>query len=306
MIRTSAMNGRRLLALGMAATLGLTLAACDDNHHNNGGSTNSPTPTKTSAPATSTPAGGATATRTNTPPPGATATATATPRQSSSENLAKAEAVIASVLPQVLNLTSFGSFAGGTTRSARVGGFPVPCPSGGTLSFECNASGGGSKTTIDFNDCHVSGGGASTLIDGTFSQTVPVACFQAPPANGTISIAFEGHIEATSPVLNEPVSVDFDMEMTLSKDGSNNTRLDFSGTFDDTCVGEVELETKETLVIPPAGDCPTAGRIQVTFSGGRVETIHTSGGGVQIDDGADGSVDKTFSSCRAASAAACD
>lgn len=288
----------RILLLSGGMSLLLAGTGCDDDHHN-GSSPGNPTATRT---ATRT-AAAATPTRPGTPPPtnAATPTRTATPGQNNNQGVAEVESVVASVLPSVLNITSFAGFAGGTPRDARaIGDVTVPCPAGGSLSFSCSSSGGGSRTEIDFNMCKVSASGApQTSIDGTFAQTIPGPCFSVPAQGAEIGISFHGRIVANS------MTFDFDTDLVTSVDTSGTTRLRISGSVEDRCLGHITFETLEPIVVPTSAACATGGRLRVGVSGDSHEVGFTSGGGVSIDVGADGSIDESLTSCRDADPASC-
>lgn len=299
-------NFGKLTAAAGALALCTALAGCDGKDGNGGSTSPSPTRTPTSASATNTPGAGATATPTR-PSSGPTATATATGAPNQQE-LKKVEAVIASVIPSVLDLQSFGGLAGGgVPRSARTGLPPItaPCPAGGNLKFSCDSSGGGSRTEIDFNTCKIGATGVpTTTIDGLFAQTIQAPCFSPPPANGALGIEFRGTINTTDPSNGQPLTFTLDMGMTIQQT-SSGTRLDFDGSVDTDCVGRVQVKTLETITIPNGGSCPTAGRIRVTVSGVNHEVRYTSSGGVQIDLKGDGTIDDTLASCQDADEGSC-
>lgn len=298
---------RRFAAVTAALALTVSLSACNDDD-NDGSSGSSPTPTPATSSSTATPtktvAPGSTATPTRSNP-GPTATATATPK-GSQQDIAKVEAVVASVLPQVLNLQSFGALAGGGVPHGKPRiNVSAPCPAGGTLTFGCNASGSGSKTEITFNTCKVGATGvASTTLNGTFSQTITTACFTVPPANSPLSVSFKGSINTTDPTTNQPLSIDIDMSLTIKTD-STGTTLDFDGTVNNTCAGSVKVTTLESLKIATGASCPNAGRIRIKIGSATHEVSYSSSGGVSIDVGADGSVDKSLASCRDAESGSC-
>lgn len=280
-------------------------AGCDDDDGKGGSGTPKPTATRTN-----------TAAPTNTVPPGSTATPTApagvatptaTQGSGSGPSLEDAEAVISGILPSIVSLSSFGSLAGGSAAGAggQIGGFPVPCPSGGTLTFSCGASGGGSQTSISFNDCQVNGGsgGPSLRIDGDFMQTTTVACFTPQPVGAPINVDFAGQVDVSG---QTPISATFDMAVVVTPRAGGITVLVADGTVSASCVGSVEIDTLEEIIVPADRGCPTQGRLRANLSSGSVEILNRAGGAVDIDLGANGSVDSQLDECTDADADDCD
>jgi hypothetical protein len=88
---------------------------------------------------------------------------------------------------------------------------------------------------------------------------------------------------------------------TMDDDATSGTNMiDVFGTVLSDCFGlggAVDLSTTTTLSVPGGVVCPTAGAVQAS-SGDSVDLItYTSGGGVQVDLGNDGTVDNSYDKC---------
>ncbi len=284
----------RMLVFGIGLAVVISGCGGDDDDAGSG-------PAATRTPVASAP----TATRTHTPQPGAP-TATPTPtRPPSGGDTGNVEAVIANILPNITRLTGFGALAGGGTsgpRAKRQLSIPVPCPAGGTLSFSCNNG----TTQIEFDQCSLSAqqGAPGVFIDGTFQQTVSGACFSVPAPGSPIRVAFAGRIRTTNPITNQSIDVSFDTDVTVTNQADGTTLLSYEASVDDDCLGTVQVQTLEQVVIPSGAACPTAGRVRVTVRGETYEVRFTAGGGVEIFQG--GSLINTLASCQDASTAACN
>jgi hypothetical protein len=106
---------------------------------------------------------------------------------------------------------------------------------------------------------------------------------------------FTDHLEANNSITMSGI----DLSMTVTSDATGNT-ITVDGSFgcSTSCFnGTLTLATTTPLFFPASGgDCATAGEIVVT--GTLTGTItYTSTGGVQIDEGSDGSVDEEYASC---------
>jgi len=88
--------------------------------------------------------------------------------------------------------------------------------------------------------------------------------------------------------------VDFDL-VQLPQAGA--LLLTLNGLVDTDCLGDVMLSTIEPVRIPPRGTCFTAGRLEAQLGDGTVSVSYTESSGLDLDFGADGSVDRHFASC---------
>jgi hypothetical protein len=283
------------LVLLLGASLVVNACGDGDDDDDDGGGPGAPTRTNTQpAGQTRTP----TATRT----PGGADTPTRTPGGGNQAGLADVEAIISSILPTIATFAEFGNLAGGGAGGGgQIGGITVPCPSGGTLAPSC----AGNELEISFNDCRIGiPGGPSTLIDGTFAIVTSGSCF-SPSPTGTVTIDFAGRVETTSPLTNEAISLSFDLTITNTTLSSGVVQSDIDGTVDTACVGEVTIETREPIVTSLGSTCPTGGLVLVSTSEVEALVRYTSGGGLEIDLDADGSVDESLDSCLDAESGDC-
>lgn len=98
-----------------------------------------------------------------------------------------------------------------------------------------------------------------------------------------------------------------DFEVTLTPEVRNGVAGDvisMSGTISvdtDCSSGTFTISTPagDEPFIPEDGSCPTDGRFVVTSGSTTAAVIFTSTGGVQIDEGNDGSIEQTFDDCEA-------
>lgn len=74
--------------------------------------------------------------------------------------------------------------------------------------------------------------------------------------------------------------------------------LDINGTLTTDCVGEVTVETLEPLHLTESSECFTGGRLRAELADGAAIIGYTPNGGLEIDFGADGSVDERVDSCQ--------
>ncbi len=111
-----------------------------------------------------------------------------------------------------------------------------------------------------------------------------------------ITAAFTHFAMVVTPMIREIEGVEKDGD-TLSLDGTIAISSDcVNGTFTfSTPVGEEPF-------IPLDASCPVDGRFLIHRGGATTAVIYTDGGGVQIDEGDDGSAEQTFENCEAAEA----
>ena len=117
--------------------------------------------------------------------------------------------------------------------------------------------------------------------------------------NGTI--VFTDNLDA----VNSETANFSDFTVTLSPTTVNGVKGEtevYSGSISITTNCLVETTFTISTVVPifyPDGDvdCPTAGKILVTGGGVTSAVTFTASGGVQIDEGNNGTIDKTFADC---------
>jgi hypothetical protein len=296
----------------LLAALLITAAGCGSDDDDNNGtprptatrtSTRTPTTVPTSPPATPT-AGGPTLTPTATQIPAATNTP---------GGFAGAETVqkfVSGVLGSIAGLSDLaGGGSSGQLQSGRAAlvlpPIPVPCTNGGTTTIGCTASGTGSDLTFTFAQCRNRGGGAETYIDGLIAIDSPAGCPGVPlPTGQAFGVDVDARIESTAG--GKTTAGDFDVLETVTLGADGSATVDASGSVDTECTGAVSFETIEPLVYPADAACGTGGAIRVMLDGGDSIVRLTSGGGVEIDYGADGSVDESYARCTDAALASCD
>lgn len=287
-------------AVPVLAALLVSAAGCGDNN-NNGGGTPKPTATRTStrtptvAAPTVTP-GGPTLTPTATRVP----QATRTPGGGSFGGAPKVQKFLSGVLGSVASLSDF---AGGGSRAATAGRaaislppIAVPCLSGGTIQTGCTPGASGSQLSFTFAGCATSAGGVRTFLDGTIGIDSPAGCPGVPlPVGQPFGVVVDATIEASGGGRNVKGRFDVTETVTLGADGSS--LVEAAGSVDTQCTGPVSFETIEPLSYPANGDCAIGGMLRVIVDEGEAVVSFTSGGGIEVDYGGDGSVDETFRSC---------
>jgi hypothetical protein len=73
--------------------------------------------------------------------------------------------------------------------------------------------------------------------------------------------------------------------------------LGLNGTVGTDCLGNVTLSTSEPLRLTSADTCFTAGRLEAHLGDGTAAVTYTESGALDLDFGADGSVDQHFATC---------
>jgi hypothetical protein len=86
--------------------------------------------------------------------------------------------------------------------------------------------------------------------------------------------------------------------ITEREEGAGIVLVTQDGTLNTDCAGALDYETIEPLHLTAGESCPRAGLLRITLpNGAQSLTRYTGAGGVELDFGADGVVDKTFASC---------
>jgi hypothetical protein len=89
-----------------------------------------------------------------------------------------------------------------------------------------------------------------------------------------------------------------DFIVTVREEGAGVVLVTQDGTLHTDCAGVLEYETIEPLRLTAGESCPRAGLLHIMLPNGRQSLTHyTASGGVEVDFGADGVVDETFTSC---------
>lgn len=108
-----------------------------------------------------------------------------------------------------------------------------------------------------------------------------------------------GSISVTDRVKGDNFTIrNLSMTATLTSTSSFD-KESFSGTMTVTSscyTASLNIQTLEDLITPNGEDCPTSGKIRIT-GGTNATYIFTSTGGIQIDLGNNGTIDKTYNKC---------
>jgi hypothetical protein len=202
--------------------------------------------------------------------------------------------------------------------------FLSACPDGGAVEVACATDGAVSVLQLSFEACAVCdrpplldtqlpaqlANARDIALDGLFVEQVDDALlcftFNAPINPGASFFQLlDGEMSYTDDLSGLRFSQQFEelgLAGVVESDGLR--RFNIEGAVAD-CEGRVELRTLESVRIASGAACPQAGRLRVTAGGSEGEIRYTSGGGVELDDGADGTVDERFDDCRAARSDAC-
>jgi hypothetical protein len=229
-------------------------------------------------------------------------------------------------LTQIIDLGR-ASAAGAGLAGARIGGaaglreifppFLAPCPDGGDLLVECASDGALSLLDLTFIECYVCdrpplidtqlpaqlADARDIIVDGVFRELVtdPLLCFtfNAPIFPGaSFQQDLDGLLEytdATSGLRFRQFFDDLKIDGVVEPDGSRT--IDLDGGVED-CEGAVELLSLEPIEVLNSQPCPRRGRVRVVAGEQAGEIRYTATGGVELDEGADGSVDERFDDCR--------
>jgi hypothetical protein len=198
----------------------------------------------------------------------------------------------------VANLTVTGSFGSSTELC---GSDPVPTSfsiaMGGSLSEKTDDDADG---VLDVNqEVEITGYSFDVTVSEIDSITCEPSVFSASESG---KLDFTDHVDDNNSV-NINISGSDPLMMTATTvSGGTNVTIDGTFSVKSSCFdGTLTIETTTVLFIPDVSDCPTSGVIDVT--GDVTGTVtYTSTGGVQVDEGSDGSVDQTYDDCLEADA----
>jgi hypothetical protein len=156
----------------------------------------------------------------------------------------------------------------------------------------------GNNGTFETND--------SSVMDN-LTMTIAEANSGEPDCTpGAITLTMNGGTSNTSANAEDNFSAEFDdFEMTLTpetRDGVEGEVLSMNGTItvtSDCASGTFTISTPagDEPFIPLDGPCPVDGTILVASGGTTTAVTFTSTGGVQIDEGNNGSIEQTFDDC---------
>ena len=202
-----------------------------------------------------------------------------------------AEIFVSSVLPKMI-----GTFQMGLSMPAGLGeGAPIPCGIGGQGTVACRPLGDGVRWSIELRAC--SGGFVGIdvgTIDGTMMIDTFGECYEDVPANSA-QVVFNGEID------DGGVAVVYSSIVGGEVDALGATRGFVGGTFSADCLG-AELEVTSTVVeLAPGGNYLSGGSVQLGLqeSSDFVSSheVFFLPGGLEVDVGADGTVDTAFTGC---------
>jgi len=187
--------------------------------------------------------------------------------------------------------------------TASCGGINIPA------SFSLIANGTNSLKVDDDEDGTYDTDYTSTFRD--FAIDMIFNEFDAGCSPVDITLTFGGGIDFDDHIINVTYSMDISdsdplvNNMQFGNDGDTVT-LDGTFTIDISCFnGTVTVNTTTPAFYPADSECPTSGEVVVT--GDLTGTItFTSSGGVEIDNGSDGTVDETYSDCHEPAEQACE
>jgi hypothetical protein len=113
-----------------------------------------------------------------------------------------------------------------------------------------------------------------------------------------VHATLNGHLERRSGTGTGFSATYDDFLVTEREEGAGVVLVTQDGTLSTDCAGAVEYETIEPLRLTAGEPCPRAGLLRITLPNGAQSLTHyTASGGVEVDFGADGVVDETFTSC---------
>lgn len=231
--------------------------------------------------------------------PTAAPTRTPTPGQPSGDS-ASVEKFITGFIGSFSDLTDVASPQGQGGGSG-FNPFPItsPCQIDGTQTFNCVAAAGGNEIEIQFDECLSRSGNLSTELEAIIVLNTAGNCLtNLFPPNSTYNMSFDGRVTETNLSTGAIFTADNDVIITFSVQSNGTVRMSLMGAGTASCIpGTSTFSTTEELVIPMNSDCPTSGRLRVEIAGEGAHEVIYSNSGVQIDLGADGSIDRQFNSC---------
>lgn len=95
------------------------------------------------------------------------------------------------------------------------------------------------------------------------------------------------------------------LQLTRLYQSSGTALVTIDGGVTVDCVGDVRFETQSPMLIPSGERCPIGGRLAITRAGITNCVTFTATGGIDFDDGCDGTTDRSVASCDDTSLAQC-
>ncbi|MFN0152191.1 MAG: hypothetical protein ACKVU1_15925 [bacterium] len=150
--------------------------------------------------------------------------------------------------------------------------------------------------TMNGSMSSMSVGGATDLSLVANNLLVAVSSVGSPCV---VTLRIDGSLSVDDAAGERAVSQSYD-DFVMTFTEMPNVRFGFTldGSIDVECVGRVTFDTIEQVIFIGAAECPADGLVEVTLENGTKARIgFTTAGGIEFDQGADGSVETTFPSC---------
>ena len=167
----------------------------------------------------------------------------------------------------------------------------------------------GATVILDGQAAYDSPAGQQVQLEfGHLHTVIQLSNFQVMPAcdPATVTTIFDGRLRITDRSGTEPVFVDATLQQLSVTFYRLKHQVAISGGIVDGCAGGLlTVSTVTPLGVTLGQQCFSGGTLDVDSARGRLRLAFAADGGVQLDDGADGSVDATFSSCVATPLRAC-
>jgi hypothetical protein len=112
----------------------------------------------------------------------------------------------------------------------------------------------------------------------------------------TVTAALNGSLTSDDFRVGTQFRTDFTDLRVVQSSQVGTHLLELNGTVGTDCLGDVTLSTVEPVRVAPGDTCFTAGRLQAQPEGGTVSVTYADSG-LDLDFGADGSVDLHFAAC---------
>lgn len=201
------------------------------------------------------------------------------------------------------------TFSGAVSETVFDGGFSFQSTSG-----DCGMESATMTDDLTFTTKFDQAGDGTFEVNSAFAIDLTMVIAQVFAEDCTpeaTTLTLNGGTTSTNNVDSESDVVtftDFTMVMTpdtreingVETDGdtlSLNGTIEISSSCTDATTFTISTPEGEEPFMPENGDCPVDGRFIITNGGNTVAVIYTSTGGVQIDEGNNGSIDDSFASC---------
>jgi hypothetical protein len=116
------------------------------------------------------------------------------------------------------------------------------------------------------------------------------------PDDCTITVALRGSVSSADFRVRTQFSADLTDLQIVQPPQAGALLLGLNGTVGADCLGDVTLSTVEPLQVAPGDTCFTAGRLDAAFMDGTTSVTYAESG-LDLDFGADGSVEQHFATC---------